>query len=124
MECVLFPKVVDEKVVDDEGEGDWAPCVGPEARSVRRLKVSFFCEELGELLVGHDACLGQTVHASANSNVDVAVVCQLQKVVLFDYFVGNEMYRDLHVLSFRWAVHQSTEVEVIYIHAGGFGIVG
>ena len=55
MECVLFSNIVDEKVVDNKSKGHWAPCVGPEARIVRCLEVTFFREELGELFVVHDA---------------------------------------------------------------------
>ena len=59
-----------------------------------------------------------------NLNVDVAIVYELQEVVLLDDFVGDEMERDFHVFVFRWIVHRSAKVEVLDVHAGGLGVVG
>ena len=38
--CVLFPNVFDAEVVDDQGEGDWAPFMSPKPRCVCAFIIS------------------------------------------------------------------------------------
>ena len=56
--------------------------------------------------------------------MNVAVMYELQEVVLLDDFVWDEMERDFHVFVFRWIIHRSAKVEVLDAHAGGIGVVG
>ncbi len=48
-----------------------------------------FGKAVAEEFVGKDACLGETVHATAHLKVDPGVVGKLIELVLIDEFLGD-----------------------------------
>jgi hypothetical protein len=73
---------------------------------------------LGEF-VGKDACLGETIHATAHFEVDPGVGGNLVEFVLIDEFVGDVRKLDADAL---WLVKQGVQIEVLEVHGGKPGI--
>ena len=88
------------------------------------MEVAFFAKELCELLVSHDARLREAVHASTDFDVCVAVVYEVEDIVLVNYFLWDLVDGNAHVFVFGGIFHWCAEVEVFNVHASGFGIVG
>ncbi len=64
---VGITNVLDGKVVNNECEHDGVPFVAPEPGGGGCLAVVKFGKAVSEEFVGKDACLGETVHATAHS---------------------------------------------------------
>ncbi len=77
------------KVVDNECKHDRAPFVAPELWGGGCLIVVKFGKAVTEKFVGKDACLGETVHATAHLKVDPGVTGNLVELVLIDEFLGD-----------------------------------
>lgn len=66
---------------------------------------------LGELLVGKDSGLFETVHAFADLDIDPSIGCgEFHEIVLFDDFVGDDTGVHAHV--FVAAHDRCFEVEI------------
>ena len=116
---VVFPDVLDSKVVDDEGESDGSSAVAEEAGSVGGSKVAVGGEVLGEAFVCEDACLRKAVHAFADFGQDVVVVDEGLQLVLshdvrWDIFDG-----DPNILVAR---HWCAEVEIFDVDRHKLGV--
>ncbi len=72
-----------------------------------------------EKFVGKDACLGETVHATAHLKVDPGVAGKLVKLVLIDEFLGDIRKLDADVL---WPVKRGVKIEVLEVNGGKPGI--
>ena len=58
--------VFDSKIVNDEGETDWAPVMCPVSWGERALFVAGDDESFLEELLCDNSCLGESVHSSSN----------------------------------------------------------
>ncbi len=70
---VGITNVLDGKVVNNECKHDKVPFVVPELGGGGCLVVFEFGKVVSEEFVGKDACLGETVHATAHFKVDPGV---------------------------------------------------
>ncbi len=95
--------VLDGKVVDDECKHDRAPLVAPETEGGGCLVVVVFGKAVLEEVVSKDACLGETVHATAHFEVDTRVAGKLVELVLINEFLGDVHKLDAVAL---WPVEQ------------------
>jgi hypothetical protein len=100
---VGIANVLDGKVINNECKHDGAPFVAPEPRGCGRLLVVEFGKAVSEEFVGKDACLGETVHATAQLKIDPGVVGKLVELVLADEFLGDVRKLDADVL---WPVER------------------
>ncbi len=89
--------------------------MAPETGGGSCLVVVEFSKVVSEEVVGKDACLGETVYATAHFRVDPAVMGKLVELVLVDEFLGDVRKLDADVL---WLVKQSVEIEVLEVHGG------
>jgi hypothetical protein len=112
---VGITNILDGKVVDNECNHDLAPFVVPEPRGGGCHVVVKFGKAVLEEFVGKDACLGDTVHATAHLEVDLGVTGKLIELVLIDKFLGDVCKLDADVL---WLVKQGVEIEVLEVHGG------
>ncbi len=111
--------VLDGKVVDNECKHDGAPFVAPEPGGGGCFVVVKIGEAVLEELVGKDACLGETVHATAHFEVDPGVAGNIVELVLIDEFEGGIHKLDADVL---WLVKWGVQIEVLEVHGGKPGI--
>ncbi len=84
------------------------------------LVVVEFSKVVLEEFVGKDACLGETVHATAHFKVDPGVTGNLVELVLVDKFLGDVCKLDADIL---WPVEQGIQIEVLEVHGGKPGIM-
>ncbi len=112
---VGITNVLDGKVVDNECKHDGVPLVVPEPGGVGCLVIVKFGKAVSEEVVGKDACLGETVHATAHFEVDPGVAGKLVELVLIDEFLGDVCKLDVDVL---WPVERGVEIEVLEVHGG------
>ncbi len=111
--------VLDGKVVDNECKHNGAPFVAPESRGGGCFVVVKIGKVVLEEFVGKDACLGETVHATAHFEVDPGVAGNLVELVLVNEFLGEVRKLDADVLrSVKWGV----QIEVLEVHGGKPGI--
>jgi hypothetical protein len=85
---VRITYVLSGKVVNDECKHGGAPLVPPETRGGGCLVVVEFGKAVSEEVVSKDACLGETVHATAHFEVDPGVTGKLVVLVLVNEFLG------------------------------------
>ncbi len=111
--------VLDGKVVNNECKHDWAPFLVPEPRGGGCLVVVKFGKAVSEEFVGKDACLGETVHATAHFKVDPGDAGNLVELVFVDEFLGDVRKLDVDIL---WPVKQGVQIEVLEVHGGKPGI--
>jgi hypothetical protein len=116
---VGITNVLDGKVVDNECKHDGAPFVAPEPGGGGCFVVVKIGEAVLEELVGKDACLGETVHATAHFEVDPGVAGNIVELVLIDEFEGGIHKLDADVL---WLVKWGVQIEVLEVHGGKPGI--
>ncbi len=90
------------------------PLVAPETGGGGCLIVVEFSKTVLEEVVGKDACLGETVHATAHFKVDPGVMGKLIKLVLNDGLLGDVCKLDADIL---WLVER-VEIEVLQVHGG------
>ncbi len=81
---VGITNVLDGKVVDNECKHDGASFVAPEPGGGGCFVVVKIGKAVSEEFVGKDACLGETVHATAHFEVDPGVTGDLVELVLVD----------------------------------------
>ncbi len=62
---IILVDVLNSKVVDDEGETDWAPVVCPISWGEFTLFVAGDTESFLEELLCDNSCLGESVHSSS-----------------------------------------------------------
>ncbi len=110
---VGITNVLEGKVVNNECKHDGAPFVAPEPGGGGCFTVVKIGEAVSEEFVGKDACLGETVHATAHFKVDPGVVCNIVELVLVDEFEGGVHKLDADVL---WSVKQGVQIEVLVVH--------
>ncbi len=110
---VDFANVLDGKVVNNE------PFVAPKPRGGGCLVVVKFGKAVLEKFVGKDACLGETIHATAHLKVDPGVANKLVELVLVNEFLRDVCKLDADVL---WPFKQGVKIEVLEVHGGKPGI--
>ncbi len=111
--------VLDSKVVNNECKHDGVPFVAAEPGGGGCNIVVKFGKAFLEEFVGKDACLGETVHATAHFKVDPGVVVNLVKLLLIDEFLGDVRKVDMNVL---WLVKRGVQIGVFEKHDGKPGI--
>jgi hypothetical protein len=116
---VGITNVLDGKVVNNECKHYGASLVVPEPGCGGCLVVLEFGKAVTEEVVGKDACLGETVHATAHFKIDPGVAGNLVKLVLVDEFLGDVCKLDVDVL---WPVKRGVELEVLEVHGSKPGI--
>jgi hypothetical protein len=116
---VGITNVLDGKVIDNECKHDGVPFVVPEPGGGGCLVVVQFGKVVSEEFVGKDACLGETVHATAHFKVDPGVVGNLVELVLVNEFLGDVHKLDADVLC---SVKRGVQIEVLEVHGGKPGI--
>ncbi len=72
-----------------------------------------------EEFVGKDACLGETVYATAHIKVDPGVAGDLVELVLVNEFDGDVCKLDADVL---WTVKRGVQIEVLEVRGGKPGM--
>ena len=112
---VGITNILDGKVVDNKCKHDGAPFVAPEPGGGCCLIVVEFGKAVSEEFVGKDACLGETVHATAHFKVDPGVTGKLVELVLVNEFLEDVSKLDADVL---WPVKGGVEIEVLEAHGG------
>jgi hypothetical protein len=95
---VGITNILNGKVVNNECKHDRAPLVTPETRGVGCLVVVKFGKAVSEEVVHKDACLGETVHATAHFEVDPGVMGKLVELVFANEFLRNVSKLDADVL--------------------------
>jgi hypothetical protein len=88
-------------------QGGWLPCISPILQGGLREVVS------------KDACLGETVHATAHFKVDPGVTGKLIELVLVNEFLGDVSKLDADVL---WPVKRDVKIEVLEVHGGKLSV--
>ncbi len=116
---VGITNLLDGKVVNNECKHDGAPFVAPKPGGGGCLVVFKFGEAFSEEFVGKDACLGETVHATAHFEVDPGVAGNLVELVLVNEFLGDVRKLDVDVL---WLAERGVQIEVLEVHGGKPGI--
>ena len=101
VESVFLSDIVDEEIVNDEGERDGATGVSLKDGCMRCLKVPILGEDILELLVCHHTGLWKAVHAATNVDVCESIGGVFVELVLLDDFGGNEVHRYFHVFVLR-----------------------
>ncbi len=81
--------ILDGKVISNECKHDGAPFVVPEPGGGGCLIVVKFGKAVLEEVFGKDACLGETIHATAHFKDDPGVAGNLVELVLVDEFEGD-----------------------------------
>ncbi len=112
---VGITNVLDGKDFDNECKHDGAPFVAPEPGGGGCLVVVEVGKAVSEEFVGKDACLEETVHATAHFEVDPGVLGNLIELVLVDEFLGDVRKLDADVL---WSVKRGVQIEVLEVHGG------
>jgi hypothetical protein len=112
---VCIADVLDGKVVDDECKHDRVSLVVPETWGGCCLVVVKFNKAVSEEIVSMDACLGETVHATAHFKVDQGVTGKLVKLVLINKCLGDVCKLDGDIL---WPVKRGVEIEVLEVNDG------
>ena len=121
MHCIGFGVVLDAKVVNAENESGSFGAVSPKAGSKRHWFIAVrgqFCDELVE---SNDAGFLETVHASSDFEIDVAVVGNLDVVsrVIPD-FLWDSRWWDTHILKI---FHRCAKVVIFDVKAHVAGTV-
>jgi hypothetical protein len=116
---VGITNVLDGKVLKDECKHDRVPFVVPEPGGGGCLVVVEFGKAVSEEFVGKDACLWETVHATAHLKVDPGITGKLVELVLINEFLGDVRKLDADVL---WPVEQGVKIEVLQVHGGKPGV--
>jgi hypothetical protein len=116
---VSITNVLDGKVIDNECIHDGGPFVAPEPGGGGCFLVVKIGEAVLEEFIGKDACLGETVHATAHFVVDPGLTGNLVEFVLVDEFLGDVSKLDADVL---WLVKRGVQIEVLEVHGGKPGI--
>jgi hypothetical protein len=105
-----FADIFDSKIVKNETESCAACAMAPETGGAIDRVVIVGGEVCFELLVGNNAGLLQSIHASPDFDVDPAVWSgDVFEFVLIDDFLGDDVEVEAHVLVAR---HGSAKVEV------------
>jgi hypothetical protein len=107
--------VLNGKVINYECKHDGAPLVMPETECGGCLIVVKFGKAVSEEVVSKDACLGETVHATAHFKVDPGVMGKLVELVLANEFLGDVSKLDADKL---WPVKGGDEIEILEVHGG------
>ena len=95
---MFLADIFDSEIVNNEGESYRSGFVFPERWSARHWSVAESCEMLLEAVVGNASSLFEAGHALANFDVHVSVRDKVEKVILGDDFVGDQLDWQLHVL--------------------------
>ncbi len=90
--------VLNCKVIDNECKHDGSPLVMPETGGGGCLVVVKFGKAVSEEVISKDACLGETVHATAHFKVDPGVAGNLVELVLVNEFLGDVSKLDADIL--------------------------
>ncbi len=116
---VGITNVLDGKVVNNECKHEGAPLVAPEPRGGGCFVVVKIGEVVSEEFAGKDACLGETVHATAHFEVDPGVAGIIVEFVLVDEFKGDVCMLDVDIL---WSIKRNVQIEVLEVHGGKPGV--
>ena len=71
--------------------------MAPQSRCVGDRGIAILAEKMDKLCFGKDSRLGETVHASANFNVDFAFVNNVVQIIMVDDFLWDLVEGDEHV---------------------------
>jgi hypothetical protein len=103
--------VLHSKVVDNEGEADWAPIVMPISWCHIVLSVPCLVEALGEEVLSNNAGLREAVHPTSHFAENIAIyICFVTESIFIDDVLGERFQFHSEVLV---PVHRSHEVEVL-----------
>ena len=95
--------------------------MGPETRGDGNRGIAVRSQELDETIIGETTCLGQTIHALAYFNVNIAVMNEFGQVIFEHDGFGDHTYGDAHVgevFGFHWCF----QVKVFEINRYEFAI--
>ncbi len=95
---VGIANILNGKVVNNECKNEGVPLVTPETRGGGCLVVVEFGKAVSKEFVGKDACLGETVHATANFKVDPGVTGKFVELVFVNEFLGDVSKLDADVM--------------------------
>jgi hypothetical protein len=115
MTQVGIANVFNGEVLDNECKHYRVPLVAPEPRGGGCLVVAKFGIAVSEEVFSKDACLGETVHATAHFEVDPGVRGKLVELVLVNEFLGDVRKLDADIL---WPVERGVEIEVLEVYGG------
>ena len=87
---VILVDVFDSKIVDDEGETDWAPVVCPVSWGELALFVAGNDESFLEELLCDNSCLGESVHSSSYFAEYITIgIHFVMQIVFIDNVLGK-----------------------------------
>jgi hypothetical protein len=109
---VGIAKVLNGKVVNNECKHDGKPLLMPETRGGGCIVLVKFGKVVLEEVFHKDACLGETIHATAHFEVDPRVVGKFVEFVFVNEFLGDVSKLDADVL---WPVEVGVEIEILEI---------
>jgi hypothetical protein len=75
--------VLHAKIVNNQGEADWAPFVAPESRGYIALSVTCFVESFGEEVLGNDSGLREAIHSLSYFAENVAICIHFVREFVF-----------------------------------------
>jgi hypothetical protein len=88
---VFLVDVLHSKVVDNEGEADWAPIGTPISWCDLALLVPCLVEALGEEVLSNNASLREAVHPASHFAENVAVcICFVTESIFIDDVLGEQ----------------------------------
>jgi hypothetical protein len=78
----IFTDIFYSKIVNDKGEGNRSSLVFPKAGHVHTFSISEWGQLSPKALVCQNASLWEAPHSSLHFDVNVAIVCVLDQIVL------------------------------------------
>ncbi len=111
--------VLNGKVINNECKDDEVPLVMPETGGNGCLIVVELGKAVSEEVVSKDACLGETVHATAHFKVEPGVIGKLVELVLVNELLGDVSKLDADIL---WPVERGVEIEILEVHGGKISV--
>ena len=108
---IFLVDVLHSKVIDNEGEADWAPIVMPISWCDLALSVPCLVDVLGEEILSNNAGLKEAIHPALHFTENVAICIRfVTESVFIDDVLGEQFRFYSEVLV---PVHWSHEVEVL-----------
>ena len=120
---ILLVGVLDSKIVDNEGEGEWACIVFPKAGREGHGCVTVGRQMFYKMVIGNASGLGEAVHPFSDFDVDVTVVDEGTEIVLGHDGVGDDGDGDAHV-GIVFGFHGSIKVKILEVACHETGVRG
>ena len=102
---ILILRVLDTKIVDDKGEGDFAGLVEEKAVSEGRFHISVFAEMLDEVVVGDLACLFESIPRLFNFRINETIDDKVVEVIIRNNSRRDECKTKTNILGVREVRH-------------------